>query len=426
MRRLPASRADAAVARPRSACAAAAALCVIAGLALIPARSLAASPPQLAVRTAILIEEHSGQRLDGVNPDAKVPIASTTKLMTALLTLEHVRRLGRLFAQNNYYPAAVDSQIGLVPGEQMSVHDLLLAMLLPSADDAAEDLAFNVGRGSVGFFVGMMNARARQLGLVHTHYSTPIGLDAPGNYSSASDLVKLASFLLTRHPFFAHAVSLPGAVLHTGNHTRVVTNRNDLVARFPWINGVKTGHTLDAGYVLVASATRGRLSLVSAVLGTSSASSRDANTLALLGYGFGNFRMASPVLAGTVLAQSTVRDRPGVHANVIAASTFTRVVPRKTRLTTRVEVSPQLTGPLKRHAVVGRVLVRADGRTIASIPLLLAQALPAVSPLTIAARFFTRPSTLVLLVVLLGVVMGLAGVWRWRLRGRDAARPEAA
>ncbi len=405
---------------------AAAALCVITGLALVPGRSLAASPPQLAVRSAILIEEHSGQRLYGVNPNEQMAIASTTKLMTALLTLEHVRRLGRLFTQNNYYAAAVDSQIGLVPGEQMSVHDLLLAMLLPSADDAAEDLAFNVGRGSVGFFIGMMNVRARQLGLVHTHYSTPIGLDTPGNYSSASDLVKLASFLRTRHPFFARAVSLPGAVLHTGSHTRVVNNRNDLVARFPWINGVKTGHTLDAGYVLVASATRGRMSLVSAVLGTSSPSSRDATTLALLGYGFANFRMASPVLAGTVLARPTVRDRPGVHADVIAASTFTRVLARTTRLTTRVEVSRQLTGPVKRHAVVGRVLVLAGGRTLASIPLLLAHALPAVSPLTLAARFFTRPSTLVLLAVLLGAVMGLAGVWRWRLRGRGAARPEAA
>ena len=81
--------------------------------------------------------------------------------MTALITLEHVDQLGQVFTEPDYYPAAEDSQIGLVPGERMSVHDLLIAMLLPSADDAAEDLAYNVGHGSVGRFVGMMNAEAR-------------------------------------------------------------------------------------------------------------------------------------------------------------------------------------------------------------------------------------------------------------------------
>ena len=105
-----------------------------------------------------------------------------------------------MFTQNHYYAAPVDSQIGLVPGERMSVHDLLLALMLPSADDAAEDLAFNVGHGSIARFIGMMNARARELGLTHTHYSTPIGLDTPGNYSSASDLVKLASYALHAQP----------------------------------------------------------------------------------------------------------------------------------------------------------------------------------------------------------------------------------
>ena len=137
------------------------------------------------------------------------------------------------------------------------MHDLLLALLLPSADDAAEDLAFNVGHGSVARFVGMMNARARQLGLTHTHYSTPIGLDTPGNYSSASDLTKLASFVLTHSRSSLASVALPRAVLHTGSHTRFVANRNDLVGSVPWVNGVKTGHTRDAGYVLVGRVPRG-------------------------------------------------------------------------------------------------------------------------------------------------------------------------
>jgi serine-type D-Ala-D-Ala carboxypeptidase (penicillin-binding protein 5/6) len=406
--------------RSRRACLAA--VCTVATLASAPGLATALPAPNLSAAAATLIEESTGQQLFGLGADQQLPIASTTKLMTALLTLEHAR-LTRVFAQNNYYAAAIDSQIGLVPGERMSVHDLLLALLLPSADDAAEDLAYNVGGGSVGYFVGMMNVRARELGLVHTHYSTPSGLDTPGNYSSASDLVRLASFVLRNHPFFARAVALPSAVLHTGSHVRVVANRNDLVGQVPWINGVKTGHTRGAGYVLVGSGTRHGMTLLSAVLGTSSASARDSNTLTVLGWGFDNFRIAKPVVAGSVVARLTVRDQPGVRAVVIAARAFVRVVQRRTRVTKRIELPRQLAGPLRRHAVVGTLLVLVDGRMIARVPLLLARALRGVSPLTLAARFVTRPFMLLLLVALLAGVGALTLYRRERIRGR---RPDAA
>jgi D-alanyl-D-alanine carboxypeptidase len=190
------------------------ALLLAIGLAVAPAPAVAQPPPHLAAAGAALIEESTAKHLYGLATNRELPIASTTKLMTALLTVEHVRRLSTVFTQNDYYPAAGDSQIGLAPGERMSVHDLLLALLLPSADDAAEDLAYNVGHRSVGYFVGMMNARARELGLTHTHYSNPVGFDAPpGNYSSASDLVKLARYVLRKSAFFRRVVALPRAVL---------------------------------------------------------------------------------------------------------------------------------------------------------------------------------------------------------------------
>ena len=114
----------------------------------------------------------------------------------------------------------------------------------------------------------------------------------------------------------------------------------------PWINGVKTGHTVDAGYVLVASARRDGMTLLSAVLGTSSEAARDNNTLALLDYGFSNFRPETPIRAGAVLARPTIKDRPGKRAVVVAARTFTRVIPRRTRVRVRVYVPHQLAGPL--------------------------------------------------------------------------------
>ncbi|HEY2770222.1 MAG TPA: serine hydrolase, partial [Solirubrobacteraceae bacterium] len=311
---------------------------------LLPGRAAALAPPHLGVTGAILVSPGTQQQLYGVNPTRRLAIASTTKLMTALLTLEHAK-LSTTFVAPDYYSAAGDSQIGLVPGERMSVHDLLLALLLPSADDAAEDLAYNIGHHSVDRFISMMNKRAQQLGLEHTHYSTPIGLDTAGNYSSAADLVKLAHYVQSTQPFFARAVAQRRAVLRTGSHVRVVANRNDLVGKYPWINGVKTGHTNEAGYVLVASARRDGMTLLSAVLGTDSEASRDANTLALLDYGYANFAVRTPIRAGMVLARPKVKEQPGRHGVVIAARTLTRVIARADRIRIRLRMPRELIGP---------------------------------------------------------------------------------
>lgn len=394
------------------------ALLLAVGLTVAPAPAAAHPPPHLTATGAALIEESTGKQLYGPAANRELPIASTTKLMTALLTLEHVHRLSTVFTQNDYYPAAADSQIGLVPGERMSVHDLLLALLLPSADDAAEDLAYNVGHQSVGYFVGMMNARARQLGLNHTHYSNPIGLDAPpGNYSSASDLVKLASYVLQNSTFFRRVVALPRAVLLTGSHIRVVTNKNDLVGRVPWINGVKTGHTLDAGYVLVGSGTRGGMTLISAVLGADSRTSSEVGTLALLDYGFDNYALRTPVTAGAVVARVPVSGQTGKYGALVSAKSYVSVFPRSVRVHTLVNAPRTLTGPLPRHAALGTLVVFAGARRVASVPLVLAYALPA--PPAVASALLP-PATLFWLVALFGLVVGATVFWRLRLRGRRA------
>jgi serine-type D-Ala-D-Ala carboxypeptidase (penicillin-binding protein 5/6) len=380
------------------------------------ATSATAAPPQLGVRAAALIEESTGQSLYGLNAGAELSIASTTKLMTALVTL-HQTRLRDMFTDPDYYPASEDSQIGLEPGERMSVHDLLIAMLLPSADDAAEDLAFNVGHGSVSRFVAMMNARARELHLTHTHYSTPIGLDTPGNYSSAQDLVTLARYDLRSEPFLRAVVSKRGAVLRTGEHVRAVTNLNDLVDRYSWVNGVKTGHTLDAGYVLVASGTRDGMTLIDAVLGAPSEAGRDAAALALLEYGFANFRLQSPVHRGEVLARSLVKDNAQAHARLIAASTYTHVFPRSAPVRVRVRAPIQLAGPLPAGTVVGSAVITAGGRVQARVPLLLAQALPKIEPSKNLQRVVVLSVTLSGLLLAAGAAIGLRMFWRGSTRG---------
>jgi D-alanyl-D-alanine carboxypeptidase (penicillin-binding protein 5/6) len=397
-------------------------LAVALGALVVSAPATAAvPPPSLGVTAAALVAQDTGQQLYGRNSSAQLAIASTTKLMTALVTIQHAS-MTQVFTYPGYPLSSADSQIGLARGERMTVKDLFVAMMLPSADDAAYDLAYNIGHGSVARFIAMMNADARTLGLTHTHYSTPIGLDTPGNYSSASDLVKLASYLLSHYPLFAQVVGEPSAVLHSGSHPRDVLNRNDLVARYPWIHGVKTGHTAEAGYVLVASARQNGMTLISAVLGTSSEAARDQNTLSLLGWGFQNFRLATAVSKGHILARPPVPDQPGLHALVAAAATLRSVVPRTAPISVKVHLRRSLAGPLARGTQVGGAVVFAAGRRIGEVPVRLAKAIPAVSALTRVERFITRGSTLVLLVVLVFSV----GVLVVRRRQQDRARPTAA
>jgi D-alanyl-D-alanine carboxypeptidase (penicillin-binding protein 5/6) len=377
-------------------------------------------PPKLPTTAELLTVLGTGQQLYGLNADKRLPIASATKLMTALVTLEHAS-LSEIVRDPNWHPAAADSQIELVPGEPMSVHDLMVAMLVPSADDAAEDLAYNVGGRSIPHFLQMMNRRARALGLPHTHYTTPIGLDTPGNYSSASDLIKLATYLLEHHPFFAHVVGLTQATLKTGYHPRHVVARNTLLGRVPWIHGVKTGHTHDAGYVLVADGRKDGMTLLSAVLGTPSEALRDSSTLALLDWGFAHFRLAKPLKAGATIARPTYNGEQSSRVDVLATKTVAWAIPKSRRLQIRLRLVHNLNGPLKRGARVGTATVLDGSATVAQVPLVLARAIPGVSWAAKVARFITKPYTLVpLIVAVLALATALTVLWRTR---RGAATP---
>jgi serine-type D-Ala-D-Ala carboxypeptidase (penicillin-binding protein 5/6) len=388
-----------------------------AGAANGAAAGAAVSPPALDVRAAEIIEASTGQTLYARNPTAQLSMASATKIMTALVTLQHAS-LNQVFAEPAYYPAAADSQIGLTPGERMTVHDLLIAALLPSADDAAEDLANGVGRGSVSRFVAMMNAEAARLGLRHTHYSTPIGLDTPGNYSSASDLLTLTRYVMSTQPFFRQVVAEPQATIHMGSGDRVVTNLNTLVGHVPWINGVKTGHTLDAGYVLVGSGTRDGMTLISVVLGAPTESDRESDTLALLDYGFGGFRLATPVQAGTILARVPVNGSSRQTTPLVAAGSFSHVFPRTTPLRVVIHTPRQLTGPLRAGVAVGSAVVLAAGRGVGTVPLRLLHAV-AAPPAGMLGGLGPGGFTL----LLVGLLLIAGGVLRMRRRERRQARP---
>ncbi|MFI5009455.1 MAG: D-alanyl-D-alanine carboxypeptidase family protein [Solirubrobacterales bacterium] len=216
-------------------------------------------------------------------------IASTTKMMTAYVAITHAS-VGRVLTVQPYTPAPEETVAGLRAGQRLTVHDLLKAMLLPSGGDAAHTLAVDLG-GSTERFVGWMNAAARRLGMRHTHYATPVGLDTPGNYSTAADLARLAVVLM-RDSTIVGIVGVHSARLTDG---QVVVNHNDLIGRYPFVIGVKTGHTLDAGYCLVSAAQRGDALLIGVVLDDPSEAMRDSDTLALLHYGLTHYHRREPL-----------------------------------------------------------------------------------------------------------------------------------
>ena len=353
---------------------------LLAALALTAAPAQAAKAPDcpdsVKAPSAIVIEVSTGTVACARQADRERSIGSTTKLMTALLTLENAK-LSDTFKASSYRPSPIESQIGLQPGERMRVSDLMRGLLLESGNDAAMALAQGVS-GSTKAFVRAMNRRARRLGLSHTHYDNPIGLDGAKNYSSARDLVTLATVLRT-NAFFKKVVDSPSGTLKTGVRQRTFRNRNTLIGKFPYVNGVKTGHTRGAGYVLVGSASRNGIQLVSAVLATPSEAARDADTIALYKSAFPRFQRIRAVIEDRPMATAQIRYRSGAELKLVPDRTIRRIVPRGRRqaVSLKVDAPSVVEGPIRRGQRLGKVEVRQGGKTVATVALIAQSAVPA-------------------------------------------------
>jgi D-alanyl-D-alanine carboxypeptidase (penicillin-binding protein 5/6) len=390
---------------------------LLAALAALAAPAAAAAAPSTHGDGAILVQPDTGDVIVARNADRHRPVASTTKLMTALLTLERAN-LDDVVPAAPYNPAPAESVAGLRTGERLTVRDLLRALLLESANDAAVTLAVHVS-GSQSAFVRAMNARARQLGLTETHYANPIGLDEKGNYSSPHDLAVLAERLL-RNPFFARTVNRPGATLTSGARVRHIQNRNLLVRDVPFVDGVKTGHTSQAGYVLVAAGERRGVHVLSVVLGEPSEAARDGDSLALMRYGLSRYRAQTAARRGATIAKAKLKYRSGEVA-LTTSRTLRAVVRRGERLRLRLVGAPaELDGPLDAGARVGTVVVERRGHEIARAPLVTAAPVSQASLTDRVTSFFGHGLTLLLVAVLALSTLQLAWMRRRATRRRRA------
>ena len=393
---------------------------------LLPVPSALAQAPDAprlqGAQAAIVMEATTGDVLFARDADQRRQIASTTKLMTALVALER-DDLDDVFSAADYTPTGAESKIDLRSGERMSVRDLLRATLLPSANDAAATLAVGT-MGSTAAFVKEMNRRAQALGLKDTHYASPVGLDDPENYSTAADLARLA-IRLRRYEFFRRTVDLKFATLRSGSMKRSIGNRNSLVRRVNAVNGVKTGYTRGAGNVLVGSASRDGVTVISVVLGEPSERARDSDSLALLRYGLDSYNARTVLPEGRVLGRVGLQYRGDETVEVIAGATVKRVLRSGARTrTTVVGLPTEVDGPLPRGTRLGTAVVRRGDEPLARVPVVTARPIAEASLSTRLDDMLRRSQTIVALVALLVCSLPLLLLRRRALHRRRALDAE--
>jgi D-alanyl-D-alanine carboxypeptidase len=328
----------------------------------------AVEPPPVDAEAVLVADGRTGDVLYARNEDERMPMASITKLMTALVTLEHARPRDLVTVT----PQSIGrggSSIFLVPGEELRVRDLLAAALVQSANDAAFALAAHVGNGSVKRFVGLMNAEAAELGLEDTRYARPDGLDTPRHYSTAEDTLRLAR-LAMRQPLVRKLVRTK--TIRVGN--RSFRNWNDLLWTFDGLIGVKTGHTDDAGWAEVAAARRGGTSLYAVVLGSPTRAKRNADLTELLEWGFDQYARFTLVREGERYATASIPfSEEGIE--LVAAEGASQIVRlgSGTQFVERVVAPAMVDLPVRRGQKLGEVVVTDGEREVARSDLVAAR-----------------------------------------------------
>jgi D-alanyl-D-alanine carboxypeptidase (penicillin-binding protein 5/6) len=277
----------------------------------VPVRTSPVLPPPLTAQAAVVVDGDTGRVLLDLGAHQRRPPASTTKIMTAILAIERGGLDETVVSDVDATHMTGSSVMGLRPGVAITVRDLLYGLMLPSGNDAAVQLAEHDG-GSVGAFVDGMNAKARELGLLDTHYVNPHGLSDSQHYSSAYDLARLARFAM-RNPQFAEIVIARRWHLSPPSDYDL-TNGNTLLGAYPGADGVKIGWTEDAGWTLVASAVRNGHRLFVTVLNSRD---RDADAAALLDWAFGTYDWVQ--LGPRFSGQLRVAERLGMGSSLLRA-----------------------------------------------------------------------------------------------------------
>lgn len=353
---------------------------LLASFFCLPVLSQAAVPPlsPLAAKSWVLLDFQSGQLLNVQDGDKRIEPASLTKLMTAYLTFKAIKE-GRLKLDQMLTVSMRGYKVGgstmfLEPNTPASVDNLIKGMIVVSGNDACVTLAEGIA-GSEEIFAQMMTQEAKRLGMKGTHFTNSAGMPDDAHYTTANDLAILAAAIIRDYPEFYPIYSMHSFTYHNSRKTITQPNRNLLLYRDPFVDGMKTGHTASAGYNLIASTRRDDRRLISVLVGASSENERAQESAKLLNWGIAFFDTPKLLSAGQVLATPAVWKGQVKQVQAGMGSDVYLTLPKgeAKKLQQTISFYEPLIAPLKKGQVIGQLKVVLDGKTVAERPVLALQ-----------------------------------------------------
>ena len=325
----------------------------------------------LNAKSAILMEEATGNILYESNPDERLPIASVTKVMTMLLIMEAVDSgkisLDDMVTVSENAMSYGGSTMFLETGEQLTVNDMLKGIAVASANDGCVAMAEHLA-GSESAFVDMMNEKAKGLGMENTHFMNTNGLDEDDHYSSARD-VAIMSRELMKHETIFNYTSIWMDTLRGGKFQ--LANTNKLIRFYDGANGLKTGSTSKALCCLSAAAKRNDMQLIAVVLGAPTSAERFASAKSLLDYGFANYAVNTQITAGDEVQKIAVEKGVDKEVGVVAGDSCSTLVKKgqEDNITKEIKIDETITAPIEAGQKIGTMTISRDGEVIADIDL---------------------------------------------------------
>lgn len=325
----------------------------------------------LNAKSAILMEEATGNILYESNPDERLPIASVTKVMTMLLIMEAVDSgkisLDDMVTVSENAMSYGGSTMFLETGEQLTVNDMLKGIAVASANDGCVAMAEHLA-GSESAFVDMMNEKAKELGMENTHFMNTNGLDEDDHYSSARD-VAIMSRELMKHETIFNYTSIWMDTLRGGKFQ--LANTNKLIRFYDGANGLKTGSTSKALCCLSAAAKRNDMQLIAVVLGAPTSAERFASAKSLLDYGFANYAVNTQITAGDEVQKIAVKKGVDKEVGVVAGDSCSTLVKKgqEDNITKEIKIVETITAPIEAGQKIGTMTISRDGEVISDIDL---------------------------------------------------------
>ncbi len=330
-----------------------------------------AEPPAIKSPSAIVINMTTGKVLYEHNARTVRPMASTTKIMTATLVLEKMGLGDQVVVSANAVNTPEPVPF-LKVGDVFTVEQLLYAMMLRSANSAAVALA-EACSGTVQDFVALMNNKAAELGLNDTNFVTPNGLDKPGHQSTAADMAVLARYAMQNEEFRKIVSTQKYSLPLPGRGTLTCQNTNQLLGKYEWVNGIKTGLTPKADQCFVGAGTKDGVNIISVVLGQPKTSVCFSESKALLLYGFSQYRYVDLMQKGVVVADAEVPYHLDGRLQLVTASDVHVELYKNQSVTASVVVDRPLKLPVRAGEVFGKVTVTVDGKVVGTGDLVAAQ-----------------------------------------------------